>query len=1051
MSGAPANVFTIPSGAPFLHVLADTFLSGRLVPIDRGDPLALADAAILLPTRRAARALREILIERLGGDAAILPRIRPIGDIDEEDHLLAPSAESTAERLILPPAISPLARQLALTRLTLAWGVAVRREILSLSPDEPLLIPASAADATRLATDLARLIDDLAIAGVSWDAVTGLAPEEHAGYFRITLDFLKIAAERWPQFLVENNLVDPATRRDQLIRAEAERLRAAPPGGPIVAAGSTGSIPATAELLAAIAHAPNGAVVLQGLDQSLDERAWNAIGGKEEAAGAAWGHPQFALKQLLALWLKIDRRDVVPLGRPARAVRVRARLAAEALRPADTTEAWAAFHPAATPRAVSAALAGVSLLVARNEQEEALAVAVAVRAALEEGAATVAVVTPDRGLARRISVELGRWDLSIDDSAGSPLGLLPPGIFARLLVEAVSGDGDPVKLLALLKHPLAAFGMSRPNCRCAARMLEIALFRGRRVPGGLSALAPALAAARAEITDGNSHVPMARRRLHDGDWATASRLVEAIVDALGPLEAMVRAGGRVSASAATALLTEALAGAARDETGTADRLWQGAGGEALAVLLDGLAAGGGDLSFSPDEFPAFLDTLMSEVAVTRPAGADPRIHIWGALEARLQSVDLLVLAGLDEGVWPSATRTDPWLSRAMRAEIGLPPPERRIGQAAHDFAEGLAAPRVIVSRAGKRDGAPTVASRWLQRLAALLGEEALKPALARGQRYLELARHLDSVDIPRPVRRPRPSPPVEARPKGLSITEIETLVRDPYAIYARHVLRLEELDPPGRAPDYALRGSLLHQAIGDFTIAWKGAYDAAAETRLRETGATVLAAIADFPDVHALWSARFAAIARWLMEWERGRSGEVAARHAEISGALEIPVADGTFRLRGRADRIDVRRDGNLDILDYKTGTPPSAKEVLQGFAPQLALEAAMARRGAFGEEFRDRSVETLAWIGLSKVEWGEPLKSAVEKDWTADLIAERVMEQFTALIGWYAQPATQYLSRARPKFQQRYDSPYDHLARFHEWALVEGEEDFLWPGPPKP
>ena len=123
MSEAP-KVFTIPAGAPFLPVLADALLSGQLAPRS-DDPLALADATILLPTRRAVCAFRDILAERLGAQASILPRIRPIGDVDEEDHLLSPALGEGAERLLLPAAISPLARRLALTRLTLAWPLLV--------------------------------------------------------------------------------------------------------------------------------------------------------------------------------------------------------------------------------------------------------------------------------------------------------------------------------------------------------------------------------------------------------------------------------------------------------------------------------------------------------------------------------------------------------------------------------------------------------------------------------------------------------------------------------------------------------------------------------------------------------------------------------------------------------------------------------------------------------------------------------------------------------------------------------------------------------------
>ncbi len=464
------RVFTIPAGAPFLDVLAEALLTGRLVDFDRDDPLALAGVTILLPTRRAARAFRDCLLRHLPGEAAILPTIRTIGDVDEEEHLLAPSAEPAALRLALPAAVSPLDRRLALTQMTLAWGRAVRRELLRLGPDEPLLVPASAADAARLAGDLARLLDDMETAGIPWDRLAGLVPENHAGYFQITLDFLKIVAEQWPAHLMEIDRVDPAERRDLLIRQSAKRL-----AGPVIAAGSTGSIPATAELLKAIAHRADGAVVLPGLDQDMDEAGWAAIGTEKTAEASAFGHPQFGLKHLIGE-IGILREDVLALVDSGDGMAARRRLVGEAMRPAETTDRWAsAAAPDAEP-----ALHDVELLTARNEQEEATAIALAIREAVETPGATVALVTPDRTIARRVAVELGRWGLTVDDSAGAPLDRLPVGVFARLVAEAALSDADPVTILALAKHPLAAFGMRRPACRRAARMLELALFRGHR-------------------------------------------------------------------------------------------------------------------------------------------------------------------------------------------------------------------------------------------------------------------------------------------------------------------------------------------------------------------------------------------------------------------------------------------------------------------------------------------------------------------------------------------------------------------------------------------
>ena len=1043
---AHPRVWSIPAGAPFLPTLADALLDGTLIPSPGGDPLALADVTVLLPTRRSVRAFRDVLADRLGGDAAILPVIRPIGDVDEEERLLDPLAETGADHLALPPPLPPLARRLTLTRLILAWATTLRSHPLRLTPDEPLRIPASAADAARLAGDLARLIDDVEIAGVAWSALTTLVPDDHAEYFQLTLQFLRIVTEQWPAILAELQREDPAKRRDRLIRAEAERIATHGSPGPIVAAGSTGSIPATAELLKAIAGDKNGAVVLPGLDQGLDEGGWEAIGG-DDGAAATHGHPQYGLKQLIGE-LGIARADVALLG-DDRAVAARTRLLSEAIRPAATLDAWARF---AADR--DAALAGVTAIVARNEHEEATAIALAIREAIERGEGTAALVTPERTLARRVAVELRRWGLAVDDSAGTPLAQSPHGIFVRLLAEAAAADGDPVALLALLKHPFAAFGLSRAACRQGARALELALFRGHRVAGGVAALAEALERARTE-RDEAEHVPAARRRLDGPQWALAADLASRLAACLGPLEQAIRARQEMPAATMAARVVDALNAAAADETGSVPPLWQGPGGEALSTLLSGLAAdeAAASLTFDAADLPRFLTALMADVAVQPPAGADPRVHIWGTLEARLQSVDCLILGGLDEGVWPAETRTDPWLSRAMRAEIGLPPPERRLGLAAHDFLQGMAAPRVIVTRAEKRGGAPTVESRWLQRIRALIGKKASEALNARGADWLALARALDAPPPkPAPIPRPEPKPPLVARPAGLSITEIETLIRDPYAIYARRILKLEPLDPLGLAPDRALRGTLIHAALAEFTKTWAGPYDAPAEAALVETiGATLAKIERDFPDVHAVWAHRFAEVARWFIAWEASRDGDVAVRHPEIDGKLAVPVPGGVFTLRGRADRIDEMRDGSLAIYDFKSGAPQTQKTVFAGLTPQMTLEAAMARAGAFDGVAAGKSVSDLAWLAVGKAGRNEPYVPVAGKraaPGANDDLADRAHAMLTELVSAFADAGRGYLSRSRPMMvNARYLGDYDHLARVREWSLVESENDVLGGG----
>ena len=1040
------RVFSIPPGTPFLPALADALVERKLVSFGE-DPLDLAGVTVLLPTRRSVRAFRDALIARLGGRALILPAIRPIGDADEEEHLLGASDEEAADRVDLPLAISPLTRRLALTRLTLKWAREVRREILQLKPGDALAVPGTAADAAHLAGDLARLIDDLATAGIGFDKITSLTPEKHAFYYQMTLNFLTIVSQHWPEYLNDIKRVDPSVRRDTLIRAATERLKDSP-AGPIIVAGSTGSIPATAGLLKAIAGLSNGVVVLPGLDRDLDADGWAAIGDPDGAKPKAAGHPQFGMKQLLAT-IGIAREDVAPLGAHPESVAARTRLLSEALRPAETAEAWAGY---AAPAEV---LAGVDLIVARNEQEEALAIALALREAVETPDATAALVTPDRTLARRVAVELGRWSLAVDDSAGAPLDREPAGIFARLLVEAVTSSAGPVVLLSLLKHPLAAFGMERQMCRRAARKMELALFRGRRTTGGIAGLAAALAASRAKVNDGGRDVPAARRRLNDNDWELASQLVERLAACLAPIETAFASTREISAAAATRLLVDALIMAATDDKGSDANLWNGRSGEALAQLLTDIMEDGAAvaLMFPPIDYPYFLQALMAAVAVQRPAGDDPRIHIWGTLEARLQSADLIVLGGLDEGVWPSATRTDPWLSRAMRSEIGLPPPERRIGLSAHDFVEGMSSPRVIVTRAGKRGGAPTVESRWLQRLRALVGEDEARRAEARGARYVALAREIDLPKGRDKVERPKPAPPVAVRPRKLSITEIETLIRDPYAIYAKHVLKLEPLDPLGREPDAALRGTLIHQALGDFTNAWSGEFDAAAEAELVATGNCVLEVICDYPDAWSVWSIRFAAIARWYIGWEAGRAGRVRERNAEVSGTLTVPVSDGVFTLRGRADRLDLMTDGTVEIYDFKSGTPQSERSVFAGLTPQMTLEAAMVRAGGFDPALKDEAhaplaghrIGELAWLAVGKAGRDEVYKSAVIQKETPDGVADRAEKMLREIIAAFDTAEHAYISRARPMMERaRYLGDYDHLARVREWSLIESEPEAM-------
>jgi ATP-dependent helicase/nuclease subunit B len=612
-------------------------------------------------------------------------------------------------------------------------------------------------------------------------------PADLARFWEITLEFLKIATAFWPAHLAERGLMDPGARRDALIRREAARLGANGSPGPVIAAGSTGSVPATAALLSAIARLPNGAVVLPGLDQTLDEESWAEIGPSDrEPAGA--GHPQYGLKLLLNL-LGTRRQDVRQLCEAGGNLQRRSWLVSEAMRPAGTTDRWS-DSPSVEPEHRAEALGRVGIVEAANEREEVLAVAVLLREAAERPGEVAALVTPDRGLARRVAVELRRWGIDVDDSAGRPLGLTPAGVFSRLIAQTALDGAQPETVLALLKHPLARFGLPQAETRQAARALERAVLRGPRLRPGLDAIRQGIdrlmRERAAEAAEGKWNRPSeAARNLKAEEWTAASDLVARLQGALQPLEALA-ATPSIPLRSLVEAHAAAVQEASRDESGLPALGGDEAGEALLRAIAELSDAAGAGPDIPPGAYPDFFTAMIDGIAVRRRGGLDPRIHIWGALEARLQSVDTVILGGMNEGTWPSQTRLDPLLSRPMRTALQLEPPERRIGLAAHDFTQALGHPTVWLARADRENGEPRVASRWLQRLTAFAGPDLAAAMRERGAEKLALARILDAPRRTEAPVRPCPVPPLELRPAKLSVTRIEALIRDPYAIYASY-------------------------------------------------------------------------------------------------------------------------------------------------------------------------------------------------------------------------------------------------------------------------
>jgi ATP-dependent helicase/nuclease subunit B len=991
VSADAPRVFTIPPGVAFVDALA----AGLIAETAR-DPLSLGRTVVLLPTRRAQRALAEAFLRRSGGAPMILPRMTPIGDVDPDEV-----DGDGMDTLDLPPEMPALRRQLMLARLIRARASGIM----------------TVEHAARLAEELARLIDRVDTEGLGFERLDMLVPADYARHWQDTLQFLTIVTRNWPAILAESGAMDPARRRNLALLARAAAWRLSPPTGSVIVAGSTGSIPATSELIAAVAASPQGRVVLPGLDRDADDASWATL---------APSHPQYGLKRLLEK-LALARADVPDwpgIADLPRTNKARAAIVNAALVPAEASELWRSLPPP-----TDMALTGVMRLDCASPQEEASAIALLMRGALETEGRTAALVTPDRGLARRVASELARWAVEVDDSAGQPLGDSPPGGLLALALDATAEEFAPVPLLALLKHPLVGTGRDRGESRSLARRLEKAVLRGPRPAPG---------------------IPGLRRALRSIDDKEECRVLD---DWLAPLEVAVAPFARAlrARRADLAALAEAHGSLAEWLAGTANApgptlLWAGGAGEAAARFMADLADAAAAFPTMPGpEYPAFFKAVLARQIVRQPHGGHPRLAIWGPLEARLQHADLTILGGLNEGTWPPEVETDPWMSRPMRQRFGLPPPERRIGLAAHDFAQAMGAPRVVLTRATRVEGAPTVPSRWLLRLDTLLSRFPDRRALLHKD-VPALSAALEALDRPAApwpdmaaLEPPAPRPPVAARPRELSVTQIETWMRDPYAIYAREVLQLHALDPLDADAGAAERGQIVHRVLDRFVKAYPDTLPPDALDRLIAIGAQVFRPLIDRPGVAAFWWPRFHAVAAWFVDTERARRANLSGSVSEAQGRMSFDGPAGPFVLKARADRIDRDKLGQLTIIDYKTGRPPRPAEVAGGFAPQLPLEAVIAAAGLFKGVPPGPIADLEFWRLSGGDPPGEIVKPAkTDKDRTNLIAAAR--QGLTRLIATFDDPATPYLAVPDPLHAPLY-SDYAHLARTKELAEDDGAE----------
>ncbi len=969
------RLFGIAPGVDFPKAL----VNGLITRMADQPPEAMGRVQLIVNTRRMQRRLKALFEAR---PAMLLPRVRLITALETLDPSLA-----------TPPAIPALRRRLELTALV--------SRLIDKAPD---LAPKSSLYA--LTDSLAALIDEMQGEGVSTEAITGLDVTDQSGHWQRALKFIQIAQGYLDH---SDTAPDQEARQRRIVMALAERWAEHPPPDPIVVAGSTGSRGTTLLLMQAVAALPQGALVLPGFDFDMPGAVWSQLGN----ALLSEDHPQYRFQKILGT-LGLSQGDVTPWDDTPAPSPARNALVSLSLRPAPVTDAW--LTEGARLTQLAEATADVTLLEAPSPREEALAIAMRLRHAAEHGE-TAALITPDRVLTRQVTAALDQWDILPDDSAGTPLHLSPPGRFLRHVARLFAQRLDAEALLTLLKHPLTHSGIARGPHVLNTQRLELKI-RKRGLP----------------YPDGEGLVRLLANTVKTGpdqarlmDWATW------VSDTFTGLE---QAGAHPLAHWVNThlALAERIAGG----RGAADagELWQKKAGQKAQEVMQSLAAQAGfGAAMTASEYGDLVGALLADGEVRDRDAPHPDIMIWGTLEARVQGADLVILAGLNEGTWPEAPSPDPWLNRALRHQAGLLLPERRIGLSAHDYQQAIGAREVWLTRAIRSDDAETVVSRWLNRLCNLLeglpeqgGTEALEAMRARGESWLARVRAFEAVTPVPAARRPAPRPPHAARPRTLSVTEIKRLIRDPYAIYARHILKLVELGPLVQSPDALMRGTLAHDILERFLRETQRDPEMLTSEHLIALARETMAEHVPWPAARAMWLARIERIARWFVDRERQRQSHATPVAFENQAKGQLTWPDIGFTLNARADRIDRTADGDFLLYDYKTGRPPTPKQQAT-FDKQLLIEAAMIEQGAFGEiGVGPVALALFIGLGVEPTEVAAPLDTEPPRE---------VLANLRRLIEAYLDPEQGFTSR-RMMQQDANAGDYDQLARFGEWDVTD-------------
>ena len=855
--------------------------------------------------------------------------------------------------------------------------------LITARPDNFRIDSLTFAQACYLAKELASLVDMTNNENLDFASLEHLVPEEYAAHWQNTLHFLKIITEFYPQILKEKNLIDLSEYNRLLINEQIAFWQKNPPQNQIIIAGSTATFPAMKEMTKAVLALPNGSVWLSGIDKYLDDSSWQKIDEQ---------HPQYELKELLD-FLNISRFDVIDIASPEQDDREK--FISEVMRPATSTDKW---QNLSSQKISSEALHNFHMINCRDSKEEALVIASIMRHNLETPEKTTALITTDRNLARRVSNELLRWNIKADDSAGIPVLQTPQGIFLRLIAALCQDNFSPFYFLSLYKHPLCSVGQNSADIRKQIREFEKDFLRKRE----------------SKLINNPPFIEQQKQIF--------TPLIKLLSQKKADFKQLLIKHLEIA---------EILA-STKDSSG-AEILWYGNNGETLAKFFAELLDAADIIGEIPQgQYLDFFEALLSGTMVREKYGAHPRLRILGAIEARLCSFDCVIISSLNEGTMPETSSSNAWLSRPMQKDFGLPLPEKSIGVLAHDFYEMVCGKEIYLTRAEKVQSTPTIKSRWWLRIETVADALGFDMQKITDSPYLKWAQKLDKSETISPISSPSPQPPLAARPRELWASDIEKLLYDPYSVFASKILKLRKLNDINLAPDAVDLGIIIHSLLENFYTSYPKNFPDNAADILHNMAQKIFEENNIPCETMAFWQPKIDKIINWIISAEQDYRFDITETFCEKSGTINFSSAAGDFTIGAKADRIDVTKDGTLNIIDYKTGSHHTAKEIKAGYAPQLPIEGIIAEQGGF-KDIPAKTVSNISYWHL-----GEEIVS-IEKD--IENILYDNFEKIKKLINHFDNPDSAYFSRPNPKYSLSH-SDYTHLSRINEWEINSNDEE---------